>query len=97
MEPFEVKEILAKTILSRSSLTDADYDYSCNPYIGCRFGCVYCYASFMARMNGKKTSDWGNFVYPKINAPDLLRNEASKLKNKGKGKIIWFSSVTDPY
>lgn len=97
MEPFEIKEVQAKTILSRSTLKDADYDYSCNPYIGCRFGCVYCYASFMSRMVGKKTNDWGNFVYAKMNAPDLLKKEIVKLKNNGQGKVIWFSSVTDPY
>ncbi len=97
MDAFEIKEIQAKSILSPSTLKDVDYDYSCNPYVGCRFGCVYCYASFMGRMVGKKTSDWGNFVYAKMNAPDLLRKEVPKLKNHGRGKVIWFSSVTDPY
>jgi DNA repair photolyase len=97
MDPFEIKEIQAKTMLSKSTLKDADYDYSCNPYTGCRFACVYCYASFMARMIGKQTSDWGTFVYPKINAPEVLDTEVKKLKNNGKGKVIWFSSVTDPY
>ncbi|MEK9179444.1 MAG: radical SAM protein [Patescibacteria group bacterium] len=95
--PFEVKEIKAKTILSKATLKEADYDYSCNPYTGCRFGCVYCYASFMGRMVGKKTEDWGNFVFAKINAPELLKSEILKLKNNGRGKVIWFSSVTDPY
>lgn len=94
---FEVKEIQAKTILSKATLKNADYDYSCNPYLGCRFACVYCYASFMARMIGKQTNDWGNFVYPKMNAPELLANELKALKNNGRGKVIWFSSVTDPY
>lgn len=97
MEPYEIKEVQAKTILSPSKLKDADYDFSCNPYIGCRFGCVYCYASFMGRMIGKKTDDWGDFVYAKMNAPDLLQTEVAKLKNKGAGKVIWLSSVTDPY
>jgi len=97
MESFEVKEITAKSILSPSTLQQTDYDYSCNPYTGCRFSCVYCYASFMARMVGKKTEDWGSFVYAKMNAPDLLRTEINKLPNHGKGKVIWFSSVTDPY
>jgi len=32
-----------------------------------------------------------------MNAPQLLEKEASKLKDKGRGKTIWFSSVTDPY
>ena len=96
-QPFEIKEIQAKTILSKATLKDVDYDYSCNPYVGCRFGCVYCYASFMARMVGKKTDDWGNFVFAKVNAPDLLKKEISKFKDTGEGITIWFSSVTDPY
>ena len=96
-DTFEIKEIEAKSILSPSRLKDADYDFSCNPYTGCRFGCVYCYASFMARYVGKNVSDWGEFVYAKVNAPELLEKEVNKLKDLGKGKVIWFSSVTDPY
>lgn len=91
----EIKEIQSKSILTKSKLPDADYVI--NPYIGCRFGCVYCYASFMARYIGKNTDDWGEFVYVKINAPELLRKEIRKLKNKGEGLKILFSSVTDPY
>lgn len=93
----EIKEIQAKSILTKTNLKNADFDYSVNPYIGCRFGCVYCYASFMGRFVGKKVSDWGNYVFAKINAPELLTKEIKKLKEKGKDKVIWFSSVTDPY
>lgn len=96
-QPFEIKEIQAKSILSKTTLKDADFDYSINPYTGCRFGCVYCYASFMSRFVGKNVSDWGNFVFAKVNAPELLEKEIKKLLNKGQGKTIWFSSVTDPY
>lgn len=95
--PIDVREITAKSILSPSHLKEADYDYSLNPYTGCRFGCVYCYASFMSRYAGKQVDDWGTFVFAKMNAPDLLRTEIRKLKNHGKDKVIWFSSVTDPY
>lgn len=91
----EIKEIQSKSILTKSKLPDADYVV--NPYTGCRFGCVYCYASFMARYVGKETSDWGEFVYIKTNAPELLKKEIRRLKNKGKGLKILFSSVTDPY
>ncbi len=91
----EIKEIQSKSILTKSKLPDADYVV--NPYTGCRFGCVYCYASFMSRYVGKNINDWGEFVYVKINAPELLQKEIQKLKNKGKGLSILFSSVTDPY
>lgn len=93
----DIQEIQAKSILTKTTLKDADFDYSINPYIGCRFGCIYCYASFMSRFVGKKTSDWGNFVFAKVNAAQLLAKEITKLPDKGKGKSIWFSSVTDPY
>ena len=91
----EIKEIYSKSILTKSKLPDTDYVI--NPYTGCRFGCVYCYASFMARYVGKQTEDWGEFVYIKVNAPELLEKEIIKLKNKGKGLSVLFSSVTDPY
>ena len=91
----EIKETQAKSILTKSKLPDADYVI--NPYTGCRFGCVYCYASFMSRYVGKETSDWGEFVYIKTNAPELLKKEITKLKNKGSGLSILLSSVTDPY
>lgn len=91
----EIKEIQSKSILTKSKLPDADYVV--NPYTGCRFGCVYCYASFMSRYVGKNINYWGEFVYVKINAPELLQKEIQKLKNKGKGLSILFSSVTDPY
>lgn len=93
---FEVKEIRAKGILSKCGIPGIDFVV--NPYIGCRFGCKYCYASFMGRFVGKKIADWGEYVYPKINAPELLAREIKrKLPNKGKGKEVFFSSVTDPY
>ncbi|KKR03163.1 MAG: Radical SAM domain protein [Microgenomates group bacterium GW2011_GWB1_40_9] len=93
----EIKEITAKSILTKTTLKNVDFDYTVNPYIGCAFGCVYCYASFMGRFVGKKNEDWGSYVFAKINAPELLAKEIQKLPDKGKENVIWFSSVTDPY
>lgn len=90
-----VGEIKAKTILVKSNLPEADYVI--NPYVGCSFGCSYCYASFMGRFVKKKVSDWGAYLYAKVNAPELLTKELPKLKNKGKGKVVLLSSVTDPF
>jgi DNA repair photolyase len=83
-----VKEILAKTILSRSKI----YPYVVNPYTGCQHGCSYCYARFMKRVTGHK-EPWGGFVDVKINAADLLRAEIRKKKRAR----VWLSGVCDPY
>src|SRR3989344_3933061 len=93
----DFREIQAKSILSPCGIPGIDYVI--NPYIGCRFGCTYCYASFMGRfIIGKSVADWGEYVFAKTNAPQLLAKELpSKLKNKGRGIEIFLSSVTDPY
>ena len=89
------EEIQAKSILVKSNLPETDYVI--NPYTGCKFGCSYCYASFMGRFIGKKIEEWGDYIYAKINAPELLKKELSRLKNKGKNTTILLSSVTDPF
>ncbi|OGC51692.1 hypothetical protein A2982_03415 [candidate division WWE3 bacterium RIFCSPLOWO2_01_FULL_39_13] len=91
----DLKEIEAKSILVKSNLPDTDYVI--NPYTGCSFGCTYCYASFMGRFNGKTFDDWGKYVFAKTNAPKLLERQIKSIKNKGKGKTVFLSSVTDPY
>jgi DNA repair photolyase len=83
-----IKEVRAKTILSKSQI----YDYAVNPYVGCSHGCIYCYAKFMKRFTGHH-EQWGEFVDVKINAPELLYREIRK-KKKG---IVWISGVCDPY
>jgi DNA repair photolyase len=83
-----VREVLAKTILSKSKV----FDYSVNPYIGCEHGCTYCYARFIKRYTGHK-EQWGEFVDAKINAAALLKLETEK-KTRG---TIWLSGTCDPY
>ena len=84
----KIKEIHAKSILSRSKV----YDYVINPYVGCQQACSYCYARFMKRFTGHQEA-WGDFVDVKINAPDLLSKE---IKKKKRG-TVWVSGVCDPY
>lgn len=71
----------------------SEYDYSLNPYSGCSFGCVYCYAAFFARKK-EKMDNWGKWVEIKENALELLRRRRTKPL---KGQTIYMSSVTDPY
>ena len=86
----KIREIKAKSIITRSNLPDADYVI--NPYVGCMHSCLYCYARFMKRFTGH-TEPWGKFVDVKVNAPDLVPAKTLKYRNKS----IFLASVTDPY
>ena len=68
------------------------YDFTLNPYSGCSFGCTYCYAAFFSR-DAAKRDNWGYWVSVKANAIDLLKKRRRSLD----GKLIYMSSVTDPY
>ena len=91
MTMMEVKEIQVKSILTKCGIPGIDWVI--NPYIGCWFGCTYCYASFMGRFVDKTVADWGNYVFTKMNAPQLLAVELPKKlgKSKGAGKEIFLS------
>jgi DNA repair photolyase len=84
----EIKEIKVKSCMTKSKLTD----YVINPYTGCQHGCKYCYADFIRRFQNIKEK-WGDFVYAKINCPELLEKEL----DKNKPGNIWLSSVCDLY
>jgi len=79
-----VKEVHARTILSRSRV----FDYVVNPYTGCQHGCTYCYARFMKRFTGH-SEPWGQFVDAKVNAPELLDSDVTR-KLRGR---VWVSGV----
>jgi len=82
--------VTCRSILTRSGISGIDY--TVNPYVGCMHGCVYCYARFMAR-HTTHGEEWGRFCDAKVNAPDVCRQQASRIR---KGRIS-LSSVTDPY
>jgi DNA repair photolyase len=85
-----IKEVRAKSILSRSGIEGISY--TVNPYRGCSHGCLYCYATFMKKYTGHAEA-WGEFVDAKTNAPLLLEKQ---LPRAVRGNVI-LSSVTDPY
>jgi len=71
----KIKKIKVKSILTPSKLPGADL--SVNPYVGCSFGCQYCYASFIGRFK-HPGEEWGSFIDVKINAPEVLKIELEK-------------------
>ena len=93
----KISEIQAKSILTKSGLPGSDWVI--NPYNGCTFGCMYCYAAQIAQWK-HPNEEWGTYIDVKINAPDLLKKELSNLERRFRSKnfgSIFFSSITDPY
>ena len=88
-----VKYLRAKEILTRATGFMGEYDFTLNPYSGCSFGCTYCYAAFFSRDIERRDS-WGYWVDVKENAIELM---AKRRSGSLDGKLIYMSSVTDPY
>lgn len=86
-----VRQVTARTILTPANGRLAGYDFSLNPYVGCGFGCSYCYAAFFVP-DERRALEWGRWVDVKANARELLR------RSKGlAGARVYVGSVTDPY
>ena len=91
----KIEEIQAKSMISPTKVPSADYVI--NPYTGCAFGCMYCFASFMGRFVGESNQNWGNYVYVKTNAVELMQREILRLMKRDPHPPIAISTVTDPY
>ena len=89
----EVEYAPVREILTRATGFMDAYDFTLNPYAGCSFGCTYCYAAFFSYSTQKRDS-WGRWVDVKENAVERLRRRRLGSLD---GKLIYMSSVTDPY
>jgi hypothetical protein len=89
-----METINARSIFSPATgfIRRGGFDWTCNPYLGCSFGCTYCYAMFLPQ-NRRPKEEWGKWFQAKINAVELARKQAPKIA----GQAIYMSSVTDPY
>jgi len=92
---FKIKEIQAKSIVGSTHVPSADYVI--NPYTGCQFACMYCFASFMERFVGETNQNWGNYVYVKTNATELMQKDILRHLKKDPHPRIAISTITDPY
>jgi len=87
-----IKEIRAKTLVSRVSGIDAIFglDYGLNLYRGCQHRCIYCDSRSLCY----GIENFDGDVLIKVNAIEILRDELSRKRKKG---IIGTGSMNDPY
>ena len=78
----------------------AGFTHTLQPYIGCRFGCEYCYVKGLSVHRFHKPSlPWGAYVHPRVGIAEKLRTELARLAARGEldRLFIFMSSATDPY
>lgn len=76
------------------------FTHTLQPYIGCRFGCEYCYVKGLRVHHFHQPKlDWGDYVHPRVGIAEKLRQELKRLATKGEldTTAIFMSSATDPY
>lgn len=61
------------TLITKSMFSG--YDLCINPYVGCEFGCSYCYVRFTVKDD---EHDWGEFVRIREHMADKLPKELDK-------------------
>jgi DNA repair photolyase len=84
-----VKEVMCKSILSESKISEL----SLNPYSGCSNGCKYCYVRYMKRRIEDAPISAG-VVEAKMNAPTVLLRQIRRMKEPRK---VMMSSVCDAW
>ncbi|HLJ68660.1 MAG TPA: hypothetical protein VKX16_14990 [Chloroflexota bacterium] len=92
--PFAVRELHCKSAINR--VRGMPFDWSINPYRGCRHACIYCYArpthEYLGLNGGEEFQE---VIFAKVNAPEVVRRELAKRSWRGDHVVI--GTATDPY
>ncbi|MGE0641230.1 MAG: radical SAM protein [Thermoanaerobaculia bacterium] len=89
-------ELLVREILNRSEAARLPFDWTINPYRGCEFGCVYCYARYThGFFASSRPEEFESKIYVKSNAAEKLRQRLRK--SDLRGQTIAIGTATDPY
>lgn len=87
---FEPEE--ARSILRPQKDERYGFGFSLSPYRGCSHACRYCYVRDYPDLT-HGPDQWGQWVAPKLNAPELLWAARHRLH----GQSLFLASATDPY
>jgi DNA repair photolyase len=86
--------VLCKSAINR--VQGMPFDWSINPYRGCRHACVYCYARPTHEYLGMNGADeFQEVIFAKTNAPEVVRRELGRRSWRGDTVVI--GTATDPY
>ncbi len=89
-------DLLVREILNKSESTLLPFDWTINPYRGCEFGCVYCYArSTHGFFESTSPDDFESRIFVKRNAAERLTQRLRKRDLRG--QTIAIGTATDPY
>lgn len=92
----EVRDEVARSVISRNTSPDLSFDRSINPYRGCEHGCIYCYARTSHAFLGLSPGlDFETKLIVKPNAAALLHKELSNPRYTP--KLIAIGTNTDAY
>jgi len=94
MAPFVVREITCKSLINR--VEGMPFNWSINPYRGCRHACVYCYARPTHEYLGLNGAEqFQEVIFAKVNAPAIVRAELSR--RSWRAESVAIGTATDPY
>ena len=94
LEVFE--EVTTKKIITKAWSSDFGNRFTVNCYRGCIHACTYCFArQYHEYLGYGAGTDFETKIVVKINAPEILRNELKRTRQKI--NHLDFSFATDPY
>ena len=94
LEIFE--ETATRSILNKTNMPGLGIRYTVNCYRGCIHACTYCFARRYHEFLGYGAgTDFETKIIAKINAPERLREDLKRTREKIKS--LEFSFTTDPY
>src|SRR5580658_5313609 len=93
-----------KSILNRCDSARVPFDWTINPYRGCEFGCLYCYARYTHEYMELDGGEFERKIFVKKDAGPLLAYDvarkysyASQVSGGEKPEHIAIGTATDPY
>jgi DNA repair photolyase len=89
----EYREMAARTILNRTK-PGMPFEWTINPYRGCEFGCVYCYARYTHEFMEQDPAVFEDRIYAKADAAGMLVRD---LRKAAREERIAIGTATDPY